>query len=235
MREIVLDTETTGLKPEEGHRVVELGAIELVNHIPSGRSFHSYFDPRRDVPREAENVHGLTTEFLRGKPLFADRVGEILEFIADSRLIIHNAQFDLAFLNGELMRASRALLDMDRILDTLVLARQRHPMGPNSLDALCKRYGIDASHREKHGALLDAELLAQVYLELIGGRQAGLDLGAHPVIVPTEPAEKIVAIEARSRLLPARISETERDLHAALVADIGPHALWHRVGKGERR
>jgi DNA polymerase III subunit epsilon len=231
MREIVLDTETTGLKPEEGHRIVEIGAVELINHIPSGRSFHGYFDPRREVPRDAEEVHGLTTAFLRGKPAFVDRVGELLEFIADSRLVIHNAPFDLGFLNSELVLAGLAPLPPDRVLDTLQLARQRHPMGPNSLDALCKRYGIDVSRRAKHGALVDAELLSQVYLELIGGRQAGLELASGPVVTRSVVVTKLSTPRTRQRPLSSRLSPEERERHAALVAEIGVQALWNRVEK----
>jgi DNA polymerase III subunit epsilon len=229
MREIALDTETTGLKPEEGHRIVEIGAVELINHIPSGRTFHSYFDPRREMPADAQNVHGLTTEFLRGKPSFVDRAADFLGFLADSRLIIHNAAFDLGFLNNELRLANLAILLPQRVLDTLLLARQRHPMGPNSLDALCKRYGIDNSGREKHGALLDAGLLAQVYLELIGGRQAGLDLAANAVATPAAVAAPTSKLRARTRSLPSRLSAEERERHRAFIAGMGSHVMWLKL------
>jgi DNA polymerase III subunit epsilon len=226
MREIVLDTETTGLKPEEGHRIVEIGAVELINHIPSGRTFHSYFDPGREVPIDAQNVHGLTTEFLRGMPSFGGSAAEFLAFIADSRLIIHNAPFDLGFLNNELKLARLAGLQPDRVLDTLLLARQHHPMGPNSLDALCKRYGIDASAREKHGALLDAGLLAQVYLELIGGRQAGLDLAANIAAAPVTVVTQVTVLRTRTQPLEPRLSADERQRHDIFVTEMGSHALW---------
>jgi DNA polymerase-3 subunit epsilon len=225
MREVVLDTETTGLKPEEGHRIVEIGAVELINQIPSGRTFHAYFDPGREVPPEARAVHGLTTEFLRGKPAFASRASEFLAFLADARLIIHNASFDLGFLNNELRLANLAQLLSDRVVDTLLLARQRHPMGPNSLDALCKRYGIDASAREKHGALLDAGLLAQVYLELIGGRQAGLDLAVDTAAPVTVVARATLPL-SRVRPLEPRLSDEERRRHETFIAEMENRALW---------
>jgi DNA polymerase III subunit epsilon len=234
MREIVLDTETTGLKPEEGHRIVEIGALELINHIPSGRSYHCYLNPERDIPREAVEVHGLTLDFLRAKPRFAECVSALLAFIADSRLIIHNAPFDLGFLNSELTRANMAALPAERVLDTLLLARQRHPMGPNSLDALCKRYNIDATQRDKHGALLDAELLAQVYLELIGGRQAGLDLASGRVVTQVTLTTTEARIGARPKPLVSRLSPEERERHAAFVAEMGANALWNGVEKSGR-
>jgi DNA polymerase-3 subunit epsilon len=226
MREIILDTETTGLDPAKGHRIVEIGAIELVNHIPSGRSFHRYIDPERDMPSDAEAVHGLTTAFLRGKPLFAAVAAEFVDFIGDAALVIHNAAFDVAFLNAELGRCMTALIPSERIVDTLMLARQKHPMGPNSLDALCKRYGIDNSKREKHGALLDAELLADVYIELIGGRQAALGLGMadNVSVLALEQRTRIVMV--RPRPLAPRITEAELAAHAAMIAELGPKAMW---------
>lgn len=226
MTEIILDTETTGLDPAQGHRVVEIGALELINHIPSGRSFHAYLNPERDVPREAEAVHGLTTAFLAGKPVFAAIVDEFLEFVGEGRLIIHNAGFDLGFLNAELGLIGRPLLAPERVIDTLQLARQRHPLGSNSLDALCKRYGIDAARRDKHGALIDAQLLADVYLELIGGRQAALGLAATARQAAVR-AETVAA--ARPRPLNPRLTEAELAAHATLVAELGPGALW-RLG-----
>ena len=176
LREIVLDTETTGLDPADGHRIVEIGAVELVNHLPSGRTFHRYVNPEREVPAEAERVHGLTIRFLADHPRFAEIVEEFLAFIADSPLVIHNASFDLRFLNAELQRCGREPLPPARAVDTLLLAQRRFPGQSNSLDALCRRFGIDASQRQPHGALLDSELLAEVYLHLIGGRQAALGL-----------------------------------------------------------
>ena len=181
MREIVLDTETTGLDPYQGHRVVEIGCIELINRIPSGQTFHRYVNPERDVPPEAVAVHGLSRDFLKDKPLFAEVVEELIAFVGDAPLVAHNAAFDLTFLNAELERAGRVALARERMVDTLLLARRKHPGSPNRLDDLCARYGIDNSKRVKHGALLDAEILADVYLELIEGRQAQLILvGAGP-------------------------------------------------------
>jgi len=176
MREIVLDTETTGLSPDQGHRVVELGCVELLNRIPTGATFHVYLNPDRDMPAEAFAVHGLSAEFLKDKPRFADVADDFLAFIGDAPLVAHNAGFDFGFICHALKRAARAELSRDRVVDTLMLARRRHSAGPYSLDALCGRYGIDNSRRTKHGALLDAEILAEVYLELIGGRQAKLGL-----------------------------------------------------------
>jgi DNA polymerase-3 subunit epsilon len=226
MREIILDTETTGLDPAQGHRIVEIGAIELVNHIPSGRRYHVYIDPGRDVPADAAAVHGLTSAFLRGKPVFASIIEELLAFIGDAPLVMHNASFDLGFLNWELAAARRDKLPPERIIDTLMLARQRHPMGPNSLDALCKRYGVDNSRRDKHGALLDAELLAEVYIELIGGRQAALTLAA--TSGRREFAAARVAIAARLRPLALRLSAEEAGTHDALVSEMGDKAIWRR-------
>ncbi len=176
MREIVLDTETTGLDPAAGHRIVEIGCLELINHVPSGESFQRYLDPERDMPTDAFDVHGLSGEFLSGKPLFADVAEAFLDFIADAKLVIHNARFDIGFLDAELDRIGRPGLGIARALDTVELARRKQPGAPANLDALCRRFGIDNSGREKHGALLDAELLAEVYLELIGGRQPALGL-----------------------------------------------------------
>src|SRR6476620_5584971 len=176
LREIVMDTETTGLDPANGDRLIELGCVEIINRIPTGREFHRYLNPERDVHRDAVAVHGLTLEFLKDKPLFKDIADEFLEFIGDAPLVAHNATFDVGFLNAELKRLPRPPLGAQRIVDTLVLARRRHPAGPNTLDALCKRYGIDNSKRTKHGALMDSLLLAGVYVELLGERQATLGL-----------------------------------------------------------
>jgi DNA polymerase-3 subunit epsilon len=178
MREIIFDTETTGLDPKAGDRLVEIGCIEMVNRVTTGRTWHCYFNPERDMPLEAERVHGLSSAFLADKPLFASRAQEFLDFIADSPLVAHNAGFDFGFVNAELTLCQRPALSLDRMVDTVAIARMRHPGAKNSLDALCTRYGIDRSHRTLHGALLDAELLAQVYVELMGGRQIGLELVA---------------------------------------------------------
>ncbi len=176
MREIVLDTETTGLNPNGGDRLIEIGCVELINRIPTGREYHVYINPERDVPAEAEAVHGLSTQFLLDKPLFKVVASDFMVFIADDPLVIHNAAFDVGFLNAELARLRLGPITMDRVVDTLQLARRKHPGGPNSLDALCKRYGIDNSNRIKHGALMDSLLLADVYIELLGERQATLVL-----------------------------------------------------------
>src|SRR6188474_358862 len=181
MREIVLDTETTGLDPFDGHRVVEIGCVELLNRIPTGNSFHRYLNPQRDMPEQAFAVHGLSGEFLKDKPFFADICEEFLAFVGDAPLVAHNAMFDLGFINAELERCKKAALQRERLIDTLMLARRRYPAGPNRLDDLCGRFSIDISRRTKHGALLDAELLAEVYVELTGKRQARLGLIETPV------------------------------------------------------
>ena len=176
MREVVLDTETTGTSPKLGHRIVEIGCVELRNHVPTGDVWHYYINPQRDMPREAFAIHGLSEEFLSNKPLFADLADDFLNFIAEAKLIIHNAAFDIGFLNAELERIKKPAIGWGNVVDTLALAREVHPGAGNSLDALCKRYRIDNSARSKHGALLDSELLAEVYLELIGGSQTDLQL-----------------------------------------------------------
>ncbi len=226
MREIVLDTETTGLDPATGDRVVEIGALELFNHLPTGKRFHKYLNPQRDMPTEAFAVHGLSNEFLADKPLFAEVFEEFEEFIKDDVLIIHNASFDMKFLNAELKTISRPLLKFDRVIDSLMLARKKHPAGPNSLDALCRRYKIDNSMRDIHGALLDSELLAGVYLELIGGRQTTLTLA-----VQEEKQETIEVVEAkvgqiRPTPLPSRLTENEKQAHQTLITAFGAQTLW---------
>lgn len=225
MREIVLDTETTGLDPLQGHRIVEIGAVELLNHIPTGNTYHCFINPQRDVPREAEAVHGISGEFLKDKPVFSQIADEFLEFIGDTILIIHNAGFDVGFLNAELDFIKRPPILFERIIDTLVLAKKRHPMGPNSLDALCKRYGIDIRKRSKHGALLDSELLASVYLELIGGRQIALTLPSADNLRHL-PVSNAPAQTRRTSSLPPRITAEEREQHDRLVKNLGPGALW---------
>jgi DNA polymerase III subunit epsilon len=228
IREIVLDTETTGLSPRDGHRIVEIGAVELINHMPSGQSFHVYLDPQRDMPKEAEAVHGLSAAFLKGKPLFGAVVDDFLSFIADSVMIIHNASFDMTFINAELKSVGKPAINMNQVVDTLAIAKQKFPMASNSLDALCKRFGIDLSRRKKHGALLDSELLAEVYLELIGGRQTAFGLATPTTIKrATEVAGGTIA-RARPLSLQSRLSETERAAHAALVIALGEKSLWPR-------
>lgn len=225
MREIVLDTETTGLDPFRGDRLVEIGCIELLNRIPSGQTFHRYINPQRDVPDEAFKVHGLSTQFLADKPLFGDICDELLAFIGDAPLVIHNASFDIAFLNAELDRCGKTLVARDRLVDTLMLARRKFVGVRNSLDDLCGRFGIDNSKRTKHGALLDAELLAEVYLELIEARQAQLGLAAAAV----GPAVAIgTPVVPRVRVIPLlpRVTEAERAAHRAFVATLGDKAIW---------
>lgn len=227
MREIVLDTETTGFDALGRDRIVEIGCIELLNHIPSGREWHAYIDPKRDMPQSAFEVHGLSREFLTGKPDFASLVEDFLAFIAQARLIIHNASFDVGFLNAELARAGSPPLQMDRVTDTLALARRKHPGASNSLDALCKRYGVDASQRSVHGALIDCKLLASVYVELIGGHQARLELAAGARGASADGAAKAGGAR-RPVALPPRLSREEADAHRAFVATLGPDALWNR-------
>ncbi len=231
MREIVLDTETTGLDPGQGHRLVELGCIELVNRFPTGNTFHVYLNPERDMPAEAAAIHGLTSEFLKDKPLFIDIADEFLAFIGeDAPLVIHNAGFDHGFLCAELKRVERALIARERLIDTLMLARRKHPAGPNRLDDLCARYGIDNSRRTKHGALLDAEILAEVYVELIGARQAQLGLAA----LGARAANGAGAAALRARPVPLgpRVSEEERAAHREFIAGLGEDALWRQYRAG---
>jgi DNA polymerase-3 subunit epsilon len=217
MREIVMDTETTGLDPRRGDRLVEIACVELRNYMPSGRVWHEYINPERDVPREAFAVHGLSTQFLSDKPLFPALAEAFLEFIDGATLVIHNASFDMGFINMELSRIGRPPVPLERVVDTLALARRKHPAGPNSLDALCKRYGIDNSARTRHGALLDAELLAEVYLQLVGGQQPGFDLSHSKTAVKGSRAAAS-AVRTRSQPLPARIEASERDAHRAFVS-----------------
>ena len=225
MREIVFDTETTGLDPNSGDRLVEIGCIELVNRFPSGRTFHCYFNPERDMPEAAFKVHGLSIDFLKDKPLFAHKVDELVEFLGDAPLVAHNAMFDLGFLNAELERARKIAVARDRLVDTLMLARRKHPGGSNRLDDLCVRYKIDNSRRVKHGALLDAELLAEVYVELIGARQANLGLAAI-VVGGTEARTISAAIKTRPVPLLPRVTEDERAAHRAFVSTLGSDAIW---------
>src|SRR5262249_5455081 len=225
MREIVLDTETTGLDPLRGDRLVEVGCIELLNGIPSGQTFHRYLKPQRHIPAEAFAVHGLSAEFLADKPFFADVVDDLLAFLGNAPLVIHNAGFDIAFLNAELDRCGKGAIARDRLIDTLMLARRKFVGVRNSLDDLCARFGIDNSKRTKHGALLDAELLAEVYLELIEARQAQLGLAAAEAAAAVAVGEEKIL---RARLVPLvpRLSEAERAAHRAFVATLGEKAIW---------
>jgi DNA polymerase III subunit epsilon len=231
MREIVLDTETTGLDPADGHRIVEIGAVELFNHMPTGRTYHQYINPARTMPKEAFDVHGLSDAFLADKPAFAQVAAAFLDFVATDILVIHNAAFDMKFLNSELQRAGLATLPMSRALDTVQIARGKYPGSPASLDALCRRFGIDNSMREKHGALLDSEILAEVYLELIGGRQPGLTLSNTPDSGrTTDLSNGNWRPKARPVPLPSRITDDERLAHSAFVAAMGDGALWKDRG-----
>lgn len=225
MREIVLDTETTGLDPRDGHRIVEIGAVELYSHLPTGRTFHVYLNPERSMPREAQAIHGLDDAFLRDKPLFASVAADFMAFIADAPLVIHNAGFDVTFLNAEFARIGHAPLDMARCVNTLELARSKFPGAQCSLDALCKRFGVDSSARTLHGALLDSELLAEVYLELLGGRQHGLGLAVSSKRGSTVTQDWVVP--ERKRLLRPLLTEAERAAHAEFIAELGPDALWN--------
>ena len=225
MREIIFDTETTGLSPAGGDRMVEIGCVEMFNRVETGRSYHTYFNPGRPMPREAEEVHGLSETFLSDKPAFSETAQELLDFIGDAPLIAHNASFDFGFLNHELSRCARDPICLSRMICTLVLARSRHPGAKHSLDALCTRFGVDRSHRVKHGALLDAQLLAQVYVELTGGRQIGLTLmgDAAPADAGSAAAPERPFRAAR----PHFPSETERDRHRRFIAALA-NPLWDR-------
>jgi DNA polymerase III subunit epsilon len=231
MREIVLDTETTGLDPLRGDRLVEIGCVEMFNRMPTGQTYHCYINPERDMPAEAFNVHGLSTEFLASKPLFTEVVDAFLEFVADAPLVIHNASFDISFINAELDRIKRQPISRERLVDTLLLARRKHPGVSNKLDDLCSRYAIDNSRRTKHGALLDAEILAEVYLELIGARQAMLSLAETTVRVAN--GDGAIAQRARPIALTPRVSEAERLAHREFVASLGGEALWREFRGGE--
>jgi DNA polymerase-3 subunit epsilon len=224
MREIVLDTETTGLDPFQGHRLVEIGCIELLNRIPTGQTFHRYLNPERDMPEEAFAVHGLTDGFLKDKPLFAEVADELVAFLGEAPLVIHNAGFDVGFLNAELERVGRPLIARERMIDTLMIARRKHPGGSNRLDDLCARYAIDNSRRTKHGALLDAELLAEVYVELIDARQAQLVLAQ--ATMPDRVAGEPIIVRERLVPLVVRITEDERAAHRAFIATLGEKAIW---------
>jgi DNA polymerase-3 subunit epsilon len=222
MREIVLDTETTGLDPAAGDRIIEIGCVELVNQFPTGRTFHKYINPQRPVSQGAFNVHGLSEAFLADKPVFSAVAEELVEFLAGGRLVIHNAAFDIAFLNAELARTGHPPLDMMRVVDTLSLARRKHPGASNNLDALCARYGIDNARRTKHGALLDAEILSEVYIELIGGKQADLGLSLRPAAA----ARSGIVVEVRERVAVSHLTDAEREAHLAFIAGLGASAIW---------
>ena len=229
MREIVLDTETTGFEPEQGDRIVEIGAVELFNHVPTGETYHRYINPERSMPQEAFEVHGLGDDFLRDKPVFAKIVDDFLAFIGDAKLVIHNAAFDVKFLNAELRWVNKPQLPKGCAIDTLDIARRKFPGSPASLDALCRRFGIDNSARTLHGALLDSEILAEVYLELIGGKQPDFALNA----VQEKPVQGESTSDwrptPRQSPLPSRLSDKEKAAHAAFVEKLGGDALWAKM------
>ena len=225
MREIVLDTETTGLDPLRGDRLVEVGCVELINHMPTGQTFHRYMNPEREMAAEAFAVHGLSTEFLADKPFFHEVVEELLAFIGDAPLVIHNASFDVSFINAELDRLKRPPIPRERLVDTLLLARRKHPGVSNRLDDLCSRYAIDNSHRTKHGALLDAELLAEVYVDLIGARQSQLILAAETIEIRVSASGETLRRQRTVALLP-RVTDAERQAHRAFVATLGDKPIW---------
>ncbi len=228
MREIIFDTETTGLSNKDD-RIIEFGGVELENKFPTGNFLHIYINPEgKQVHPDALEVHGITDEFLLDKPTFKDIADEMLEFVKGAKLVAHNANFDMGFLNAELARLDKLPIGNEHVIDTLAIARRKHPMGPNSLDALCRRYGIDNSKREKHGALLDAELLAEVYIELSGGKQTALSLVSNSGSTEqsTDISQETVQIQTRPNPLPPRITDDERQAHAKLVEDLGENAIW---------
>lgn len=229
LREIVLDTETTGFEPAEGDRIVEIGAVELLNHMPTGRTYHQYINPQRAMPDAAFQVHGLGDDFLRGKPVFAEVAEAFVAFIGDAQLVIHNAAFDMKFLNAELGWLNKPAIPNERALDTLALARRKYPGSPASLDALCRRFGIDTSARTLHGALLDSEILAEVYLELIGGRQPDFALSAAAQRDGSGQPEGEWRPRPRSVPLPSRLTEAEAAAHAAFIATLGDGGLWNKA------
>jgi DNA polymerase-3 subunit epsilon len=231
MREIIFDTETTGLD-SAADRVIEIGALELENRFPTGRTFHHYVNPDgRAIHRDAEAVHGISMAQLADKPRFAEIAGAFAEFCAGAKLVAHNASFDIGFINAEFARLGMLPIDPGQIVDTLLIARRKHPMGPNSLDALCKRYNIDNSHRTKHGALLDAELLAEVYIEMLGGRQAAfqLDMAGQHVAGNVGESDMTIAVLARPVALPPRLTAAERAAHEAAIAALGPGSVWAKL------
>jgi DNA polymerase-3 subunit epsilon len=227
MREIVFDTETTGLNPAGGDRIVEIGCVEMFNRVETGRHFHAYFNPERDMPFEAQEVHGLSNLFLSDKPRFSEKVEELLDFLEDSPLVAHNAGFDFGFLNFELERCGRPSVSLSRMRDTLALARTRHPGAKHSLDALCMRFGIDRSQRVKHGALLDAQLLAQVYVELTGGRQIGLGLVADTAKLAVDAAAGTIRVRQPRPARPHHAQFEELERHRAFIAKL-VNPLWAR-------
>lgn len=235
MREIVFDTETTGFDPESGDRVVEIGCVELIDQVPTGESFHVYINPERDMPQSAFEVHGLSEEFLKDKPVFAKIAEDFIKFVGDDGVLIaHNAKFDMKFMNFELSKLGHSTYPDSRVIDTLAIAKRKHPMGPNSLDALCARYNVDNSKREKHGALLDAELLADVYIELLGGKQRGLALDVAGDVTEERTGTNRSPAKPRPKALASRVSDDDRKAHRAFVDSLGDSTLWHDVWATEK-
>jgi DNA polymerase III subunit epsilon len=235
LREIVLDTETTGTDHAKGDRIIEIGCVELLNHIPTGKTYHVYINPEYPVHPGAFAVHGLSNEFLADKPVFAAIADEFNEFIRDGRLVIHNAAFDIGFINAEFARTGHPAIALPDVVDTLLMARRKHPGAANNLDALCSRYGIDNSKRTKHGALLDSEILAEVYIELIGGRQVGFDLTAQPAKGAGSALRSGAdgQREIRQRTMISRLTDAERAAHAAFIEQLGANSLWREyIGDG---
>jgi len=235
LREIVLDTETTGLDHRKGDRIIEIGCIELLNRIPTNNTFHQYIHPEdRDVHPDAQAVHGISMDMLRDKPKFSEIADDFMKFVGDAPLVIHNATFDIGFINAELQRLRHPAIGMDRVVDTLALARRKHPGAQASLDALCKRYAIDNSKRTVHGALLDSWLLAEVYLELLGERQATLGLAQNGAQRRGDAAVSAAAVLVRQRPLPPRLSDADIAAHQAFVATLGPEALWIKFDRSAK-
>tara|TARA_Y200000002_G_C22663401_1_gene656855 strand:+ start:947 stop:1639 length:693 start_codon:yes stop_codon:yes gene_type:complete len=226
MREIVLDTETTGLSPDNGDRIVEIGCVELINHVPTSNTYQVYLNPEKDMDPGAEKVHGLTNEFLLDKPKFIEIADSFLDFIGDSNLIAHNADFDINFLNSELVRAKKEKINNDRVVDTLKIARSKFPGARNSLDALCKRFFVDNSNRSLHGALLDSELLAEVYLELVGGKEPDLELSMNTIKKDNNSQNKTSNISARKNKLKSRITNIDEKNHRDFLASLPKESLW---------
>lgn len=232
MREIVLDTETTGMDPFTGDRIVEIGCVELFNHIPTGNHYHVYINPERDVPAEVVAVHGLTEAFLKDKPVFAEIYSDFLDFIGDAKLVIHNAEFDMKFINHHIQEMGAPAISKNRIIDSLIMARQKFPGSPANLDALCKRFQIDNSNRTLHGALLDSELLAEVYLELLGGRQTGLGLGDDTSKTSISENKEHKSGQNQKPHREARIfqiSDEELTAHQSMIETLGEKALWQKI------
>jgi DNA polymerase-3 subunit epsilon len=226
MREIVLDTETTGLSPDNGDRIVEIGCVELINHVPTNNTYQVYLNPEKDMDPGAEKVHGLTNEFLLDKPKFIEIADSFLDFIGDSNLIAHNADFDINFLNSELVRAKKDKINNDRVVDTLKIARSKFPGARNSLDALCKRFFVDNSNRSLHGALLDSELLAEVYLELVGGKEPDLELSTNTIKKDNKSQNKTPNVFARKNKLKSRITDIDEKNHRDFLASLPKESLW---------